>query len=96
MGDTFANHNNNSYYRNPTFYYIGTLDPLGFKTLESKRPKPKRSYCKRPRRRSTAHRHPPSSVWFRVFGGFVESLRVCVGVCGSGWGARFGVYGVRC
>ena len=29
MGDTFPNHNNNSEYRNPTFYYIGTLDPLG-------------------------------------------------------------------
>ena len=29
MGDTFPNHNNNSLYRNPTFYYIGTLDPLG-------------------------------------------------------------------
>ena len=29
MGDTFPNHNNNSYYRDPTFYYIGTLDPLG-------------------------------------------------------------------
>ena len=31
MGDTSPNNNNsNSSYRNPTFYYIGTLDPLGF------------------------------------------------------------------
>ena len=30
MGDTFPNHNNNSYYRSPTFYYTGTLDPLGW------------------------------------------------------------------
>ena len=29
MGDTSPNHNSNSSYRNPTFYYIGTLDPLG-------------------------------------------------------------------
>ena len=30
MGDTFPNHyNGNSYYRNATFYYIGTLDSLG-------------------------------------------------------------------
>ena len=29
LGDTFPDHNNNSLYRNPTFYYIGTLDPLG-------------------------------------------------------------------
>ena len=29
MGDTSPNHNSNSLYRNPTFYYIGTLDPLG-------------------------------------------------------------------
>ena len=26
MGDTFPNHNNNSEY---TFFYMGTLDPLG-------------------------------------------------------------------
>ena len=31
MGDTFPNHNMNSYYRNPTFYYIGTWDPLGLR-----------------------------------------------------------------
>ena len=29
MGDTSLNHNSNSLYRNPTCYYIGTLDPLG-------------------------------------------------------------------
>ena len=29
MGDAFPNHISNSYYRNPTFYYIGTLHPLG-------------------------------------------------------------------
>ena len=29
MGDTFPNLNNNSEKRNPTFYYIGTLGPLG-------------------------------------------------------------------
>ena len=29
MRDTFPNHNSNSEYRNPTFYYIGTLDPYG-------------------------------------------------------------------
>ena len=29
MGDTSLNHDNNSGYRSPTFYYIGTLDPLG-------------------------------------------------------------------
>ena len=29
MGDTFPNHNIKSYYGNPTFYYTGTLDPLG-------------------------------------------------------------------
>ena len=29
MGDTSLNHTSNSQYRNPTFYYIGTLDPLG-------------------------------------------------------------------
>ena len=28
MGNTSPNHNSNSYYRNPTFYYIVTLDPL--------------------------------------------------------------------
>ena len=28
-GDTSPNHNSNSLYRNPTFYYMGTLDPLG-------------------------------------------------------------------
>ena len=32
MGDTFPDHNNNCLYRNPTFYYIGTLDPLGGRT----------------------------------------------------------------
>ena len=29
MGDTSLNHNSNSYFRNPTLYYIGTLDPRG-------------------------------------------------------------------
>ena len=29
MGDTSPNHSSNSRYRNPTFYYMGTLDPLG-------------------------------------------------------------------
>ena len=29
MGDIFPNHNMSSYYRSPTFSYIGTLDPLG-------------------------------------------------------------------
>ena len=29
MGDTSSNHNSNSQDRNPTFYYVGTLDPLG-------------------------------------------------------------------
>ena len=29
MGDSFPDHNSTSKYRNPTFYYIGTLDPLG-------------------------------------------------------------------
>ena len=33
MGDTFPNHNNSSSYRNPTFYYIGALDPLGKETV---------------------------------------------------------------
>ena len=28
-GDTSPNHNSNYSYRNPTFYYIGTLDPSG-------------------------------------------------------------------
>ena len=28
-GSTSPNHISNSIYRNPTFYYIGTLDPLG-------------------------------------------------------------------
>ena len=28
VGDTSPNHNSNSYYREPTFYHIGTLDPL--------------------------------------------------------------------
>ena len=28
MGVTFPNHNQNSYNRNPTFYYIGTSGPL--------------------------------------------------------------------
>ena len=28
MGDTSPNHNSISSYRNPTFYYTGTLDPL--------------------------------------------------------------------
>ena len=28
-GVTFPNHNSNSDYRNPTFYYAGTSDPLG-------------------------------------------------------------------
>ena len=31
MGDICPNHNTNYYDRNPTFYYIGTLDPLGKK-----------------------------------------------------------------
>ena len=29
MGDTSPNHDCNYYSRNPTFYYIGTLFPLG-------------------------------------------------------------------
>ena len=29
MGDTCPNHISNSYYRHLTFYYIGTLDPMG-------------------------------------------------------------------
>ena len=29
MGDISANHSSISECRNPTFYYIGTLDPLG-------------------------------------------------------------------
>ena len=29
MGATSANLNSSSLYRNPTVYYIGTLDPLG-------------------------------------------------------------------
>ena len=29
MGDTSPNHKSDSYYRNPTFYHMGTLDPLG-------------------------------------------------------------------
>ena len=28
IGDTFPNHNNSSYYRDPTFYYTGILEPL--------------------------------------------------------------------
>ena len=31
MGDTSLNHNITSSYRNPTFYYIGTWDPLGYR-----------------------------------------------------------------
>ena len=30
MGDTSPNHNDISEHRNPTFYYVGTLDPLGY------------------------------------------------------------------
>ena len=33
VGDAFPNHNTNSQYRNPTFYYIGTLDPLGYDSI---------------------------------------------------------------
>ena len=29
MGDTSLSHNSNSKYGNPTFYYIGTYDPMG-------------------------------------------------------------------
>ena len=29
MGFTFPNHHSNSYNRNPTFYYLGPLDPVG-------------------------------------------------------------------
>ena len=29
MGDISPDHHSNSYYRNPTFYYKGTLDTLG-------------------------------------------------------------------
>ena len=29
MGDAYPNQNSNSYYRNPTFYCIGTEDPVG-------------------------------------------------------------------
>ena len=29
MGNISPTHNSNSQHRNPTFYYIGTLDPLG-------------------------------------------------------------------
>ena len=36
IGDTYPNHNSNSYYRNPTFYYAGTLDPLGIRVFRSK------------------------------------------------------------
>ena len=46
MGDTFPNHNNNSYYRNPTFYYIGTLDPLGVE--DDKRPAKTRDFSRPP------------------------------------------------
>ena len=31
MGDTSLRHNSNSLYGNPTFYYIGTQDPLGIR-----------------------------------------------------------------
>ena len=29
MGDTSPNHNSNSQSRNPKFYHVGSLDPLG-------------------------------------------------------------------
>ena len=35
VGDTSSTHNTNSYYRNPTFYHMGTLDPLGKACLMS-------------------------------------------------------------
>ena len=35
MGHTSPNHHRNSYYRNPTFYYIGTLDSLVVEALFS-------------------------------------------------------------
>ena len=37
MGDTSPHHNGNSKYRNPTIYYIGTLDPLIFEDFEKGR-----------------------------------------------------------
>ena len=37
MGDTSPNHNSNYSYRNPTFYYIGTLDPSGIWGGQQKR-----------------------------------------------------------
>ena len=30
MGDTYPSHNSNSYYRNPTLYYVGGLRPSGY------------------------------------------------------------------
>ena len=35
MGDTFPNQNKNSKYRNPTFYYIGTLGYKSCMTFRS-------------------------------------------------------------
>ena len=35
MGESCPNHNSNSLYRNPTFYYRGTLDPLGDLWIEN-------------------------------------------------------------
>ena len=48
MVDIFHNPNKDSYYRNPTFYYIGTLDPLGLRkpsTLRSTWNHPRRGAC---------------------------------------------------
>ena len=33
MGNTYPNHEGNYYYRNHTFYHVGTLDPLGLMTV---------------------------------------------------------------
>ena len=35
MGDTFPSHKNDSYYRNPTFYYIRYFGPFGIRVLEN-------------------------------------------------------------
>ena len=34
VGDTSPKHDSKSKYRNPTFYYIGTLGPLGLFRLD--------------------------------------------------------------
>ena len=58
MGYTYPNHKGNYYYRNPTLYHIGTLDPLGkdqAKALEllQRLPRPSRS------RNMPAHSYSP-------------------------------------